>query len=367
MGFAFQARCSGRNRMPKRLHHIDQLRGVAAFAVVGFHSLAYRDPASLSPMLVAVRAVFAHGWLGVHVFFAISGWCIAQRITTAYERRESPFSYLGDRALRIFPTYWAVLAFAVLMLAVAAPFNRIPFSQNIPHGAGRWLAEITLAQPAFGYGPILIVSWTLYYELSFYTASAIALVLRRLNLSAQLLLLLGGLICLIVSWFPPTGLLVGLSLWPHFFIGTLAWWYVCRKPNALWAAALISASIANAREPFLGGSVAFATALFLAIAGRRPPRLPQNLGKWLTVLGAASYSLYLVHVPIMSPYFNLASREVSPKSSVFIGVWIFGIALAVAAGIAVHKVIEVPCERLRHKVLAKRNAAMGFGTSKVVL
>jgi peptidoglycan/LPS O-acetylase OafA/YrhL len=291
------------------------------------------------------------------VFFAISGWCIAQRITTAYDRRESPLAYLGDRALRIFPTYWAVLAIALLLLAVAAPFNRIPFSQNVPHEPGVWLAELTLVQPALGYGSVLIVSWTLFHELSFYAASAIALILRRFHFTAQTLLLMGGLVCLIVSWYPPSGFLSGLSFWPHFFVGMLAWWSVHRKPNIIWAAAFVPAVVAIAREPSLSGPVAFATALSLAVAGRHPPRLPPLVDRWLLSLGLASYSIYLVHVPVISPFFNLAVRVVSPASDVFIGVWILGLALAIASGIAVHKVVEIPCERWRHKLSLARRAA----------
>jgi exopolysaccharide production protein ExoZ len=343
--------------MPKRLDHIDQLRGLAAFAVVAFHSLAARDAGSLNPILAVARAVFIHGWLGVDVFFAISGWCIAQRISNAYERGESAFAYLGDRALRIFPTYWAVLGLALLLLAIAAPFNGIPLSQNSPRNAGSWIAELALVQPALGYGAILFVSWTLFYEFSFYAASAAALVLRRLHVNSQMLLLMGGLVCPIVSWLPPTGFLVGFSLWPKFFIGTLAWWSVYRKPNAVWAAALILASVAIAREPSLAGAVAFSTALFLAVAGRHPPQLPRHVSRWLTVLGAASYSIYLVHVPVMSPFFNLAARAVSSRSNTFVAIWILGITLAIAVGIAVHKAVEVPCERWRHKALAARRAS----------
>jgi exopolysaccharide production protein ExoZ len=346
--------------MRKRLDHIDQLRGLAAFAVVCFHSLASRDAGSLSPTLVAARAAFIHGWLGVDVFFAISGWCIAQRITTAFERNENPVEYLSDRALRIYPTYWAVFALALLVLAVSAPFNGVPFSLNIPHKAGLWLAELALVQPAFGYGSIIFVSWTLFFELSFYAATAAALILRRLECGAQTLLLLGGLACPVASWFPPTGFLIGLSLWPNFFIGTLAWWSVYRKPNAIWAAALVLALVAIAREPFLPGAVAFSTALFLAVAGRYPLQLPRRVSRWLTALGAASYSIYLVHVTVMSPFFNLSARAVSPKSNAFVGIWILGIALAIAAGFAVHNAVEVPCERWRHKVLAARRAAMSI-------
>jgi len=349
--------------MSRRLDHIEQLRGLAAFAVLGFHSLGIREAASLNPTLAAARTVFIHGWLGVHVFFAISGWCIAQRIAAAYAREESPFAYLGDRALRIFPTYWAVLAFALLMLAIAAPFNGIPFSHNIPHRPGVWLAELTLVQPALGYGSVLIVSWTLYHELSFYVASAGALVMRRFHFTAQSLVLMGGVVCLVVSWRAPSGFLIGLSFWSNFFVGMLAWWSVYRRPNFIWALALIAALVALAREPSLSGPVAFATALFLALAGRYPPRLPPLVGRGLLALGAASYSLYLVHVPVISPFFNLAVRVVSPASNVFIGIWILGLALAVAAGIAVHKAVEVPCERWRHRRFVARSASKSTGTT----
>jgi exopolysaccharide production protein ExoZ len=344
--------------MTKRLDHIEQLRGLAAFAVLGFHSLVTKEPNVLNPTLAAVRTVLIHGWLGVHVFFAISGWCIAQRITSARNRGETPWGYLYDRALRIYPTYWAALVFAVLMLAAEAPFNGIPLYRNSPHSIGVWLAEVTLTQPPFGYGSVLLVSWTLFYELTFYVTSAVALFLRRFHISGRTLLLIGGLVCPIFAWFPPTGFLLGLALWPHFFIGMLAWWYVFQKADGVWAASLISTLLALFTESFPGGQaeVALGTAFLLALAALHPPRLPPHVSRALTALGAASYSIYLIHVPVISPFLNLAARVVSPKSNAYVGVWIIGLAVAIAAGIVVHNVVEVPCERWRHRTLAARRA-----------
>jgi peptidoglycan/LPS O-acetylase OafA/YrhL len=340
--------------MARKIDYIVQLRGLAAFAVVCFHSLISSDANSLNACLRVARTICIHGWVGVYIFFAISGWCIAQRIADAFDRKESTLVYSLDRVLRIFPTYWSVLALALLMLAAAAPINGIPLSRNLPHQPTEWLANFALVQPAFGYGSFLFVSWTLFNELSFYAAGAVALVVRRFGFSAKVLLLAGGLACLIISWHPPSGLLVGFSLWPDFFIGMLAWWLVSRKADITWIAALIFTLVSLAREPAEIGLVALGTALFLAVATWHPPKLPDFIHRWLMALGAASYSIYLVHVPVMSPFYNLAARFVSPLSSLSILIWIAGVCLALAAGITVHNAVEVPFERWRHHALAAR-------------
>jgi peptidoglycan/LPS O-acetylase OafA/YrhL len=73
-----------------RLVQIEYLRGIAAFSVLGFHSLNSQDPRQLNPVLGLLRSGTTWGWLGVHIFFVISGWCIAERIAAAQRNGESP-------------------------------------------------------------------------------------------------------------------------------------------------------------------------------------------------------------------------------------------------------------------------------------
>src|SRR5271155_971802 len=92
---------------PGRIHNLDALRAVAVLLVAVFH---YR--------LLAV------GWIGVWIFFVISGFLIS-RILLSYKARFALGDYLGvfyaRRALRIFPIYylyiglWSVVALVVFV------------------------------------------------------------------------------------------------------------------------------------------------------------------------------------------------------------------------------------------------------------
>lgn len=341
----------------RRLPAVEYARGAASLAVLLFHSLHAIPAQSLHPILRPILPVTELGWLGVNVFFTVSGWCIAERLAAAHRRSENPAAFLSERALRIFPSYWAALAITVLLLALASPFNGIPLARNVPATLAAWLVELSLTQPAFARTGVLIVSWTLFHELTFYAAGACALVLRQRGVPATALLVLGGVGCLLVTALHPSGPFSGFAFWTHFFAGVLAWWSFNRPIGATWLTALLGTLVALAFECSAAALVAAATALALAVAARHPPPLPSLFAIPLTALGAASYSLYLIHVAVISPFFNLAARAVPPSSALLIAVWLTGLGLAVAAGLAFHHGIERPCERWRHRLVARPAAA----------
>lgn len=80
------------HKTQNRLLFIDGLRGIAAISVAGFHFYyggPLRDP--LSKILPApLCELLEHGWLGVEIFFVISGFIIA------YSPRQS-------RLLQLYP------------------------------------------------------------------------------------------------------------------------------------------------------------------------------------------------------------------------------------------------------------------------
>lgn len=65
-----------------------------------------------------------NGWIGVDLFFVLSGFLIGGHLLRTFERREFRWShYLCQRALRIIPTFWFVMA----VLAIGAiPFYDVP-------------------------------------------------------------------------------------------------------------------------------------------------------------------------------------------------------------------------------------------------
>lgn len=130
---------------------LDALRAFAVLAVIVFH-----------------RQLFDAGWIGVQVFFVLSGYLITRSL---YFARKEPLgrylgTFYGRRSLRIFPLYYATLL--VIWLAVAAGFR---FSEGVRPGllyAFTYTYNIYAASPDFQHTKLLGHFWTLAVEEQFY-------------------------------------------------------------------------------------------------------------------------------------------------------------------------------------------------------
>jgi exopolysaccharide production protein ExoZ len=339
-----------------RLLTIDVARGMASLSVLLFHSLPADTSDTLNPILGAVQHFTQYGWMGVYMFFAISGWCITQRVAAGWRRKEPVQIFLRERALRIYPTYWAAFGLALALRLAAVPFNTTHLADNLPSDARSWLANLFLLKlnPYLNTTFILLVSWTLVFELGFYLLAAGALILRR-RVPVSTLALLGMLLCL----WPLSGwqfrLTYMLGLWPDFFAGGLAWWAArshTRAPKYLAAAGLAMLALLNLGWPGgYGGQgrlAAIATAATLwALAGQDHRVAAIPFLRKLAWVGGFSYSLYLIHLPLLSPFLNLAQRWVSPHHALFCLVWLAGILLAFTGGWLLNRLVEAPVERWR--------------------
>ena len=338
-----------------RIPFIEGARGFASLWVLLFHSLNTWKAEALYPALGVIQQFTSFGWLGVHIFFAISGWCIAERLAAAHRRGESCGAFLRERALRIFPTYWVALALLLLVRLIAMPFNHTSSEQNFPHGASGWIGNILLINPYLGAPPTLMVSWSLVYELGFYVLGAAALILRRHGFGSAAIAAAGMLLCAAPFLpFHPRATLV-LELWPDFFAGALVWWCARAPTNTRTAAGvgglavLLSCMIAwPGRAGGVAHFAAIATAATLWWASRQEQTIADGLlGRTFTWLGAISYSLYLVHVTVMSPFQNLVQKFIPPQNVSFFAVWIASIALGISAGWLLYRFVEAPTERWR--------------------
>ena len=61
----------------------------------------------------------------------------------------------------------------IALNALAMPFNHVPLSKNIPANAIAWLGNILLIQPYVGGPSLLLVSWSLVFEVGFYILVAL--------------------------------------------------------------------------------------------------------------------------------------------------------------------------------------------------
>ena len=186
----------------QRYASLDFWRGMACLSVVIFHSTLYvatpeferkllHDGGGFSDYLVEATSRL---WIGVPVFFVISGYCIA---TIADKSRDKHFSiteYFRRRFRRIYPPYWccflAVAGVIAVVEWISPGFLNDDNHPMTPPGQLRWqqwAGNLTLTEPwrtyVFG-GPgvemtLLGVMWTLCYEEQFYFIVGFALTLSR--------------------------------------------------------------------------------------------------------------------------------------------------------------------------------------------
>lgn len=254
---------------------------------------------------------FSGGFVGVDVFFVISGYLIAQQLWGG-DRPPALADFLIRRARRLVPALAVMLAVCLpVAWALLLPAQLKDFGQAA--AAGSLFAANLLSWMEAGYftadaaqKPLLHL-WTLGVEAQFYLAAALlaALCPRRVALGLGAVVALASLIAALwASWAAPEAafFLTPFRLW-EFAMGAALALRPWRAPSAAgWSGV---AMIAGAVVLFSGttpypGTAAMVPVLATVLVLVAPPRV---LGHWLlTRLGVLSYGLYLWHLPIFVFY-----------------------------------------------------------------
>lgn len=115
---------------------LDGLRGVA-IALVLVHSLTLLNQVdSLTSRLV--HSLFAFGWVGVQLFFVLSGFLITGILVDTKHRPHYFKNFYIRRALRIFPLYYATLIVAFVVLPAIGQMPQV-YQGDAQHQARLWL------------------------------------------------------------------------------------------------------------------------------------------------------------------------------------------------------------------------------------
>ncbi|MGI9020811.1 MAG: acyltransferase family protein [Solirubrobacterales bacterium] len=339
-----------------RRNNIGSLRLIGALMVLVGHSfiLASADGSTGDALSRAIGDVapFRMGLpgIGVAMFFAISGYLVAQ----SYQRRGGSLAYVEARLLRIYPALWIAIGITVLMGAIVSVFSPEDFLSSkrtlVYAVGGASLLDLQFTLPGvFGSNPraasVNGSLWTLPVELKMYlfvaAVGVVGLLGRRLlfNLAAAAILAVAGL-------WPEALPLMGnpdhQSIALFFLVGTAL--YVNRgavplRGVAVGGLALLAAALSwTAAYPVLF-AVAFSYAvLWLGFASR--PRLPD-----LAARGDLSYGTYLYAFPV-SQLWVLALGPGSP--------WLVaGLTAAVVLPMAFAswRLVEEPALRLKGRLV----------------
>jgi len=292
---------------------IDGLRAIAVLSVMFFH---------------VGFSKFSGGWVGVDVFFVISGFLITGLIRDEYEAGSFSFAgFYARRARRLFPSF--IFTVAASFIAGSLIFDPV----YLQHFAGEVVYAIVAASNVFywldgGYFGVaeqykpLLHTWSLGVEEQFYLIwpLTIVLILRYARRYLWLLLTFALLVSLFTAeyfFYADKARAVFLLLPGRIFefaIGAMLVWLVKYKSTSqhllagtlLVGLALIGVAVFGfttqtpfptmyALVPCLGSA--------LVIFGGTSDKLRWVLGNRLMAsIGRISYSLYLIHWPVIVFY-----------------------------------------------------------------
>ncbi len=294
-----------------RLAFLDSLRLVAALLVLFQHFFEKRDG-----LIKFWLIPLAPGVAGVAIFFFISGYVIPMAVRSGFDGRE----FMVRRLFRIFPMYLATLA----LMAVAGATGFLPKLAFIAEASlGSWLANVTLVAEYIGIRPFLGVSWTLAVELVWYVAFAVCIRLYgaraadRLDIFVPVTLAALTMLSLLIDTRIPLGrptmiyaAVIGFQCF-RFHAGDIDGRRLVQSiiVFALVATTATCVAFGVFSHPNLTfgqalGPWVVASIVFLATILWHPLRDAQLLNTgMLPLLGAMSYSIYLLH-PIAASIAN---------------------------------------------------------------
>ncbi|MGC2425188.1 MAG: acyltransferase [Nitrospirota bacterium] len=151
-----------------RFYEIDLLRFFAALSVVAYHYtfLGFAGD-RMSVSYAHFAPVSKYGYLGVNLFFIISGFVI---LNTAL--RKSPKNFLISRFVRLYPGFWVCCSLTLMAMLVAGGAHT---------SLAAYLVNMTLLNEFVGVKSIDNVYWSLSYEIVFYALIFSLLVFGRIS------------------------------------------------------------------------------------------------------------------------------------------------------------------------------------------
>ena len=308
---------------------------------------------------------FSDGYLGVELFFIVSGWVISLTLSSSYGAMD--FAY--RRIARLLPTM--ILASIATLLVVKA-FPGSPFEYRAQ--LRNLLPSVSFTEPALwnaltgkSFFEIDGVYWTLQVEVKFYAWACLLFYFRKATNFALRCIVFFNMALLLellqahfgsaVLGHVLTELLISEYL-PWFAAG-IGFHFLSRDPRDRYGVVLVVESLAVLILRWVFGDRAdpislIATVTFFGLFALlifRPRSVALLSSKPLAAIGEASYSLYLLHDVIGVTVLAVILRTLGPNVPV-------GIALATVIALAmicislvVYRVWEVPGKRLLLRVL----------------
>ncbi|WP_165190015.1 acyltransferase family protein [Caulobacter soli] len=371
---------------PPRAVGPDVLRAVAILLVM----LQHLPKAAAAEWLILIKP---YGWLGVDVFFVLSGYLIGGQLMRPVSRGETPDlqRFWASRAFRILPAYLVLLALYFALPAFVTdgkgiqPLWRfLTFTMNLDLDytrAGNFSSAWSLCVEEWFYLtlPVLVLG----LRLPIFRTGALRKAGPWPSIALAGAILLGGMALRYTLWRdlsllpePPNGAFQKLIYYPTWcrldglLMGVLLaaartfrpalWtrlcppWLAASAAVAIWIAAVVLIGDNGLILSLTGATVvyplyALGCALMLSALLDLEPWLARHRPRGLAGLAALAYSLYLVHKPI---YHFLHGWLGDAVLHGWTGLLVY-VLPAFAAATVLHVLVERPFLRLRDQVMAR--------------
>ena len=348
---------------PVRFVFLDALRGVAAIGIMLHHLEKYgplREPAAqVLPEWVVTTMVY--GWTGVFLFFVMSGFVAA----CSFRSHEITWRYAGmhllRRLVRLGVPYFVLLALVLAMDLVLRVLLGLPTPTDDPPTLGRIVAHLFFLQDILGYVNLSTGLWFVCIEVQLcFVLLALAALAQRLSRGRSA----AARSAIFLAVFLPLGVvsLATFGRYPEYecyafyyfsllLLGILGF-RALQGTLPRWAFWMLLAAfgLRLAWEPSLELAIGAACGLMIYLAGRAG-----GLSTWLShpvlqYLGRISYSLFLIHYPVIHVVLLLGYRLTGDRPMAAVLWEAIAIAASLLAAQLFYALVEAPSNRLASRL-----------------
>ena len=347
----------------RQISSLQVLRGFAAIAVAFYHAQIIMAQPEYGGITL-LQGIATKGWLGVNFFFVLSGFIISYAHHNDIGKPDRVGKYAWRRFARVYPVYWIYLTGYIC--AAALGIGNPDFSWDLEH----LLSAYSLIPMTWAPSIPLQPAWTLFFEIGFYLVFACIILNRIFGLTV---------ITIWVLAIGYTSFILGqndfwpLHVWNIYFLVGIGTHLAYRKTPTHWWPMILAAGVITLiamlglgliddhlgkaiKKPLaiLALAIPFAMILLgvILLEGATGWQAPKSL----MFLGNASYSIYLIHSPVLSVLAALSHNFISINVHPLLLYSAF-VTLSVAAGAIAHLVIEQPIINALNKAKARRSMA----------
>ena len=336
--------------MTNRIDNLQAIRGFACLLVAATHACSFETRFGLK--FLPLRPMGFIGHLALDLLFVTSGFILTYAHFGPVRRPGGFGNYMWRRAWRVFPTYWVALAFAVVSWVLV-------YGDPLPAPGWGYVWDMAWLRPRSEHPYVLPVTWTMAYEVLFYVAFGLALVVPNWVTLAGA----GGWAAVIIG-LAVAGVLPENTTLRHvvspfmleLLAGCLAAWATIRS-RVFPVSALVLGSVGTV----VGIAVSYiwypilialpeyrvivlgVPALLLVYGGATVERFGWRGPRWLCWFGDRSYSIYLVHWIGQSVLFYLTLWLNMSHSRTWHVVWLaMMVAVGIGSGLLFYELVERP-------------------------